>query len=194
MTCSLGTINSGATGAPTTASVTIVLIPTKAASLTDRATVSAADSATVSASVKTVVSAPVSWHGASRAHVPRRADVSSNGARLSGMVNPAGESTTYSFQIGTSRSYGKTMHGGKLKAALNPFSVSVSVASLKAGKTYHFRVVATNATGYPPRPRHDLQDAEAKAKALVKKLRTCPRRRWEQIRTRREGSAPAPHF
>jgi phosphodiesterase/alkaline phosphatase D-like protein len=73
--------------------------------------------------------------------------VSSTSARLSGIVNPGGESTTYSFDLGTSKSYGKIVRGGKLKSALSPFSVSVSDASLKAGTTYHFRVVATNATG-----------------------------------------------
>jgi uncharacterized repeat protein (TIGR01451 family) len=146
VTCSLGTINSSATGSPTTASVTIVLIPTKAASLTNRATVSAADSATVSASAKTTVSAPIA--GTAPVVLTTSASrVSSTSARLSGIVNPGGESTTYSFDLGTSKSYGKIVRGGKLKSALSPFSVSVSDASLKAGTTYHFRVVATNATG-----------------------------------------------
>ena len=146
VTCSLGTINSSVTGAPTTVSVTIVLIPTKAAALTDRATVSAPNSTTVGASVKTEVSAPAGGTAPVVLTAPARG-VSSTSARLSGFVNPAGESTTYSFQIGTSRSYGKTVHGRRLKATLNPVSVSVSLFSLKAGKTYHFRIVATNAAG-----------------------------------------------
>ena len=161
VTCSLGTINSSATGSPATASVTIVLIPTKAATLNDWATVSAADSATVSASAKTTVSASVA--GTAPVVLTTSASrVSSTKARLSGIVNPAGESTTYSFDLGTSKSYGRIVRGGKLKLALRPFSVSVSVASLKAGKTYHFRVVATNATG--TRHGQDMTFTTPKAK------------------------------
>ncbi len=54
------------------------------------------------------------------------------------------------------------MHGGKLKAALNPVSVSVSLSSLKAGKTYHFRIVATNAAG--SRHGQDMTFTTPKAK------------------------------
>ncbi|MGA3354861.1 MAG: right-handed parallel beta-helix repeat-containing protein [Acidimicrobiales bacterium] len=162
VTCSLGTINSSATGSPTTASVTIVLVPTKAASLTDWATVSAADSATVSASAKTLVSASVA--GTAPVVLTTSASkVSSTSARLSGIVNPAGESTTYSFDLGTSKSYGKIVRGGKLKSALSPISVSVSVAALKPDTTYYFRVVANNATG--TRHGQDMTFKTSKAKS-----------------------------
>ncbi len=144
VTCSLGTINSGATGSPTTASVTIVLVPMKAVVLTDQAKVSAANSTAVSASVQTTVSPAGTLPVVLTAPASK---VSRTGARLSALVNPADESTTYSFQYGTSRSYGKTVHGRKLNAGTNPVLVSVSVSSLKAGKTYHFRIVATNASG-----------------------------------------------
>jgi uncharacterized repeat protein (TIGR01451 family) len=162
VTCSLGTINSSATGSPITARVTIVLVPTKAASLTDQATVSAADSAAVLASKKTTVSAAVA--GTAPVVLTTSASkVSATSARLSGIINPGGASTTYSFDIGTSKSYGKILHGGKLKSALRPFSVSVPVASLKAGKTYHFRIVATNAEG--TRKGQDMTFKTPKAKS-----------------------------
>ena len=163
VTCSLGTINSSSTGSPTTASVTIVLVPTKTAVLTDKATVSATDSTTVSASATTKVSTPVAGTAPVLLTIPA-SKVSSSGARLSAIVNPGGESTTYSFDLGTSKSYGKVLHGGKLKAALKPFPVSVSVASLKPGKTYHFRIVATNAAGSRRGQDMTFKTLEAKPK------------------------------
>jgi hypothetical protein len=72
--------------------------------------------------------------------------VTAKGAKLSGIIFPAGQSTTYSVLIGTSARHQKTVKGGKLSGSAAK-SVLIKVKGLKSGRTYHFRLVATNASG-----------------------------------------------
>jgi uncharacterized repeat protein (TIGR01451 family) len=150
VTCSLGTLNSSATGSPTAATVSIVFTPSQPGSVTDTASVSGSQtdpnlannsaSVTTSVTTSTVNVAPVVVTGAA-------SKVKATSAKLSATINPAGASTSYKFQLGTSTAYGKTTSGGTLGAAKTASSVTVSKGSLKPGTTYDFRVVATNAIG-----------------------------------------------
>jgi hypothetical protein len=68
-------------------------------------------------------------------------------ATLTGAVTPNGSPTTYSFQYGTSTSYGSqtgTRDAGNGTATMN---VSAHLYGLSAGTLYHFRLVASNGAG-----------------------------------------------
>jgi hypothetical protein len=73
--------------------------------------------------------------------------VTPTSATLKGTVNPEGQATTYSFEYGTTTSYGSQtamMSAGSGTTAVN---VSASIGSLAPNTTYHYRLVATNASG-----------------------------------------------
>jgi phosphodiesterase/alkaline phosphatase D-like protein len=75
------------------------------------------------------------------------ASVTDTGAKLSGTVNPNGEATTAYFEYGTSTSYGTKTTSQSVGSGTGSKGVSTSVAGLKPGTVYHFRLVATNAAG-----------------------------------------------
>jgi hypothetical protein len=73
-------------------------------------------------------------------------DVSGQAATLVGRVDPRGEPTQVAFEWGTSTAYGSqtpmvTIPGNRSRA------VSARISGLRAGRRYHFRLVATNAAG-----------------------------------------------
>jgi hypothetical protein len=68
-------------------------------------------------------------------------------ATLNATMNPNGAATTFSFQYGTNTAYGSATPVVMLPAGTTPVSTNATVTSLLAGKTYHFRVVATNSAG-----------------------------------------------
>jgi hypothetical protein len=73
--------------------------------------------------------------------------VTLNTASLNGTVNPQGQDTNYYFQYGTSTAYGNqtaTTDAGPGTAAVN---ASAAISSLAPATTYHYRLVATNASG-----------------------------------------------
>jgi phosphodiesterase/alkaline phosphatase D-like protein len=74
--------------------------------------------------------------------------VGSTGATLNGTVNANGDSTTVTFEYGTSTDYDRTVAAtpGTVTGSTNT-AVSASVTTLTANTTYHFRVVAVNAGG-----------------------------------------------
>ena len=68
-------------------------------------------------------------------------------ATVTGTVAPGGQATSWYVQYGTSTSYGSktaTATAGSGTATVNIMS---NLADLKAGATYHYRVVATNSAG-----------------------------------------------
>ena len=73
-------------------------------------------------------------------------NVASFSAKLNGSVNPHGLTTSVYFQYGTTNSYGLTSapqsHTGN-----TPLNISASISGLTASTTYHFRIVAHNASG-----------------------------------------------
>ena len=70
-----------------------------------------------------------------------------HGARLNGRVDPNSRATTYFFEYGTTTSYGSKTSSSSAGSGTNATSVSKTVTGLKAGTTYHFRLVATSNAG-----------------------------------------------
>lgn len=68
-------------------------------------------------------------------------------ATLNGSANPNGQSTTAYFEYGTTPSYGAKSAAKGLGSGRSTANVAIGVSGLAPGTTYHFRLVATNATG-----------------------------------------------
>ncbi len=73
--------------------------------------------------------------------------IGATGATLNGSVTPNGLPTTYSFQYGTSPGYGSQTSPVSAGSGTTPIAVSATIAGLKAGQTYHYRLVATSGAG-----------------------------------------------
>jgi streptogramin lyase len=76
--------------------------------------------------------------------------VGTTSAAVSGSVNPNGQATTYHFEYGTSTSYGSQAPappdpGAGSGTTSQP--VSANLTDLSPSATYHYRLVATNASG-----------------------------------------------
>ena len=72
--------------------------------------------------------------------------IGSNGATLNGTVSPNKQSTTVSFEYGTTTAYGTTASAGTVNGNAAK-SVSATISGLTPNTLYHFRVTATNASG-----------------------------------------------
>jgi uncharacterized repeat protein (TIGR01451 family) len=143
LTCNLGTINKGAS-----ATVKLVVKPTKTGHVTNTATVSSSakdynaanNTASVRTRVKSATTKPVAVTG-------RAAPVTSTSAKVHGSVKAGGLSTTYYFKYGTTSHYGSVTartgvgHGTTFRA------VAKMLTGLKPGTLYHYRIVAHNAKG-----------------------------------------------
>jgi hypothetical protein len=68
-------------------------------------------------------------------------------ATVSGTVNPNGTSTTWYVEYGTTTSYGSKTTSASAGSGTTSVAVSPTITGLKAGTTYHYRVVATNSAG-----------------------------------------------
>jgi uncharacterized protein (TIGR02145 family) len=69
-------------------------------------------------------------------------------ATVNGSVNANGLSTVVTFEYGTTTSYGITITASQSPVIGNMITnVSAEITGLTAGKTYHFRVTATNSLG-----------------------------------------------
>jgi phosphodiesterase/alkaline phosphatase D-like protein len=68
-------------------------------------------------------------------------------ATLNGSVNPLGQSTNVYFEYGTSTSYGAKSSVKSIGSGKSSTNVAIGITGLTPGATYHFRVVAQNATG-----------------------------------------------
>ena len=73
--------------------------------------------------------------------------ITTNGATLDGTVNPNGSSTAAWFQWGTTINYGNLTPVTDMGSGTNALALSVPLAGLSPGVTYHFRVAATNTYG-----------------------------------------------
>jgi molybdopterin synthase catalytic subunit len=85
------------------------------------------------------VGAPTATTGAASA-------IGSTSATLNGTVSPNKQSTTVSFQYGTTTAYGGTASAGTINGNAAK-SVSATISGLTPKTLYHFRVTATNASG-----------------------------------------------
>jgi 6-phosphogluconolactonase (cycloisomerase 2 family) len=68
-------------------------------------------------------------------------------ATLTGTVNPHGSATTYRFQYGTTAHYGSQTTEASARSGPAARSVSARISGLQAGKTYFFRLLATDSAG-----------------------------------------------
>jgi hypothetical protein len=73
--------------------------------------------------------------------------VSATNATLNGTVNPSGFLTSAWFQLGTTTNYGNLTPVSNMGSGTNVQALSVPLAGLTPGVTYHFRVAATNSNG-----------------------------------------------
>ena len=74
-------------------------------------------------------------------------DITPTSATLNGTVDPSGRPTTWNFEYGTSTSYGKKTPVKSAGSGAGATAVSAPVTGLTTGRTYHFRLVATNDAG-----------------------------------------------
>src|SRR5215218_4413167 len=68
-------------------------------------------------------------------------------ATLAGTVNPQGLLTSYAFQYGTTTAYGQQTGLSSAGSGTADVPVREDLAGLTAGTTYHYRLIATNASG-----------------------------------------------
>jgi phosphodiesterase/alkaline phosphatase D-like protein len=73
--------------------------------------------------------------------------VSSSSATVTGSVDPNGEATGWHVEFGTSTAYGKSTASKSAGSGDADVSVSADLTSLTPSTTYHYRVVAENASG-----------------------------------------------
>ena len=85
------------------------------------------------------------------AHTMEATNPGATSANLNGTVNANGQSTVVTFEYGPTTSYGSTITAvqSPLTGTANT-NVSATISGLTPGTTYHFRVVAVNASGTTP--------------------------------------------
>lgn len=74
------------------------------------------------------------------------AQLTTSSAVLKGSVYPSDEPTGYYFQYGPTSAYGSQTAQAALPAGKQSVHVTAALTGLQAGATYHFRLVAVNAT------------------------------------------------
>jgi virginiamycin B lyase len=73
--------------------------------------------------------------------------IESNRARLAGVVNTIGSTTSYTFEFGRTTAYGSASAPRTLPAGGRPADVSAALTGLRPSTLYHYRLVATNTQG-----------------------------------------------
>src|SRR5581483_895583 len=68
-------------------------------------------------------------------------------ATVTGTVNPNGQAATFRVNYGTTSAYGVTTPNQPIPAGTTDVPVSVVLAGLTPGLTYHYRLVATGLAG-----------------------------------------------
>jgi hypothetical protein len=88
------------------------------------------------------VTAPTAVTGAATAGAQGEEEVT-------GTVDPAGTETTFEFEYGTTGGYGRSapLPSGEAGLATTEVSVAAMLSELEPGRTYDYRVLATNAEG-----------------------------------------------
>ncbi len=79
-------------------------------------------------------------------------EVNRSTARIDAQINPSEADTTYRFEYGPDTSYGSSVPvpDGDLGSGSEGVEVGEFLTGLQAGGIYHYRVVATNASGTTP--------------------------------------------
>ena len=92
-------------------------------------------------------SAPSSFQAAPAATTGSAESITTGSAAVDRHREPEREATTYHFEYGTSDAYGLTTPDQNAGAGTDPVAVRATLSGLTSDTTYHYRVVATNATG-----------------------------------------------
>jgi hypothetical protein len=74
-------------------------------------------------------------------------NVDTSGATLNASLDPDGKATTYKFQYGLTTNYGQETATESAGSGSGASSVDTPVSSLPGGRTFHYRVIATNSDG-----------------------------------------------
>ncbi len=96
-------------------------------------------------------------------------------ATLTGSINGGGAPTTYRFEYGRTTAYGLQTPAQPVGEGGGSVPVAAVVSNLRAGATYHYRLVATNAGGDVVGPDSSFK-TQAKAVARRLTLSVSPRR------------------
>jgi hypothetical protein len=72
------------------------------------------------------------------------AQVGKTSATVTGVVNPHGQSTSWTFQWGTTVSYGYNVFGGTVPGNSAPVTVTWPLSGLAPGTVFHYRIVASH--------------------------------------------------
>ena len=86
------------------------------------------------------ITAPTAVTGAASSIAP-------TSAKLNGTVTPNGQATTWYFEYGTSTGYGTKTAAKSAGSGTGSVKVAASLTGLRRTTTYHYRLVATNASG-----------------------------------------------
>lgn len=73
--------------------------------------------------------------------------ITSQGSTLNGTVNPGGQATNAYFQYGLTTSYGSTTQTQSAGSGNTAGALTAAISGLTASTTYHFSLVAVNASG-----------------------------------------------
>jgi hypothetical protein len=73
--------------------------------------------------------------------------IGSTTATVTGSVVPGGQATTWYVQYGLTTAYGSQTAKANAGSGTASVNITSNLASLKAGSTYHYRVVASNSAG-----------------------------------------------
>ena len=90
-------------------------------------------------------------------------NVAPTSATLNGTVDPSGRATTWYFEYGTSTGYGTKTGTKDAGSGTGAVSVSAGVSGLTAGRTYHYRLVATSDAGASHGSDHTFTAASSPA-------------------------------
>lgn len=101
----------------------------------------------VLASLVVLTAGPTLAAGAPGAATGDASAVTDTQASLAGTVNPQGELTSYAFQYGTTTAYGQQSGLSSAGSGTADTAVRADLVGLTPGTTYHYRVIATNASG-----------------------------------------------
>jgi len=102
------------------------------------------------AAIRSLMTADVAASPAAIAPTAKTGDaasVTALGAIFNGTVNPNGRATSAYFEYGLSTAYGSRTAVRGIPAGGNDVSLAQPVASLANGRTWHYRLIATNASG-----------------------------------------------
>ncbi len=80
----------------------------------------------------------------------RAADADQHSATLEATIDPSGSRTVYRIEWGPTDSYGNTATSGSIEPGEGPTRISARIGGLAQGKTYHYRVFASNASAHTP--------------------------------------------